>query len=317
MFHSRSSHRSRAFTLIELLVVVAIIGVLIALLLPAVQKGREAANRISCANNLKQIGLAIHNYHSSAGVLPSTRHDWQLAGSVPPGPWPTGTWATYLMPYIEENNLVAQWNPTETYYNQPVAAVRETPVKLFFCPSRRTAGSSGLSKNGDNPEWTTGPHVSGALSDYAVCAGDPSGVKDHFDASPPSNGAFRACFQQGLPYRAPPSFNDIPDGLSNTLFAGEKHVPLTRFGQGTWDNSVYNHDYRNNIYRKAGPGRKLVANPADVSSASAESFGGYHPGTCQLLLGDGSVRAVRISIDETTLGKLANRMDGETFSPLD
>src|SRR5262245_43456923 len=119
-----------AFTLIELLVVMAILGVLIALLLPAVQRVREAANRTTCANNLKQIGVALHHYHDAHNKIPPSRLVDHHA-----------TWAVLLFPYLEEDNLYRQWNIQKEYYEQSDLA-RRTPVRGYFCPSRRTASTA-------------------------------------------------------------------------------------------------------------------------------------------------------------------------------
>jgi prepilin-type N-terminal cleavage/methylation domain-containing protein len=143
-----------AFTLIELLVVISIISILIGLMMPAVQKAREAADRTVCANNLKQIGLAMHHYESIFQHLPPARVS------------PTGaSWAVVILPWIEQGNLHRHWNMNAPYYQQNDVA-RLTAVPIYFCPARRTASGSNGSVSGDLPAGT-GLHVPGALSDYA------------------------------------------------------------------------------------------------------------------------------------------------------
>jgi type II secretory pathway pseudopilin PulG len=146
-----------------MLVVIAIIALLIGLLLPAVQQARESANRISCANNLKQITLAMQNYHGVYEHLPPR---CASEGGA--------SWLVLILPYVEQDNLYNQWDVTRRYYDQSDAA-RLTSVSIYFCPSRRTARGAGYSVSGDQP-WlcgdTFGSHVPGALSDYAACLGD-------------------------------------------------------------------------------------------------------------------------------------------------
>ena len=197
-----------AFTLIELLVVIAIIAVLIGLLLPAVQKVREAANRISCASNLKQIGMAIQNYHNDHKTLPPSRIGPQYA-----------TWFVLILPYVEQDNLAAQWNMSQTYYLQS-PAVQTQSVKLFYCPSRRSPpqlstqyeiSSTGIPDSQQHP---------GALGDYACCGGTfYNAIVD----APQCGGA--------MCQTTTTSLTSITDGTSNTILVGEKHVPLSKMGQ--------------------------------------------------------------------------------------
>ncbi len=177
----------RGFSLVELLVVIAIIALLIGLLLPAVQRARESAARIQCANNLHQIGIAMHSYLTiNDGYLPPSY--W-----TPPNQtfeWRGASWAVLIFPYLEQDTLSSTWNMNLSYYDQSATA-RETPLSVYFCPSRRDAGTSGLSVSGDTGckkwVWVTdfmdgedcgywscnqwAPQTRGALGDYAGCIG--------------------------------------------------------------------------------------------------------------------------------------------------
>jgi prepilin-type N-terminal cleavage/methylation domain-containing protein len=158
----RPRSRRAGFTLLELLVVMGILALLAGLLMPAVQKAREAAARVSCANNLKQLGLAMHQYHDHNGRLPPVRAC--DAGA---------SWAVLILPHLDQSNLYYQWNLKKSYYEQTDPA-RQTSVPVYFCPSRRTASSDPrLSVSGDWPsDGSQGSTVyPGALADYAVNMG--------------------------------------------------------------------------------------------------------------------------------------------------
>jgi prepilin-type N-terminal cleavage/methylation domain-containing protein len=283
------------FTLIELLVVIAIIAILIGLLLPAVQKVREAAARMKCSNNLKQIGLAVHNYHDSQGLLPYSRLDT------------AETWAVLIMPHLEQGNLYAQWNLSQNYYAQ-AAAVRTQVVSTYLCPSRRAPGSGiTVSTAGDVLQGdTTLPNVPGACGDYAANTGDPSGTIDYYLGM---NGTTDATAANGpfLYKGGALKFSQITDGLSQTLFVGEKHIQPAQFGTPP-DSSIYNGD-NGASHRQAGTGAPLARGPT-----GSGGFGGWHPGVCIFVLGDGSVRPLAVSIDATNLGYLANRKDGQVIT---
>jgi prepilin-type N-terminal cleavage/methylation domain-containing protein len=278
--------RHAGFTLIELLVVIAIISILIGLLMPAVQKAREAANRIKCANNLKQIGLAMQMYHNSRNRLPPSR----LGDEQP-------TWAVLIMPYLEQDNRYKLWALDKPYCLNSAEALLGA-VDTYFCPSRREPDGTYQSQEADEATGcTAATRPPGAVADYAVNIGttgedDPSG-------SPPANGAFQ--LRTGI------RFSQITDGLSNTFLLGDKHVAKDSFGKIPGDCSTYDgHNYTCSV-RSAGALFPLAQSIQDPHWR----FGSYHIGVTQFVFADGSVRAIPNTTDPYILGLLANRSDGQ------
>jgi prepilin-type N-terminal cleavage/methylation domain-containing protein len=290
------SRRRGGLTLIELLVVLSIIALLVGLLLPAVQRAREAAARAACGNNLKQIGLALHMYHDANKKLPPSRFGDLHA-----------TWAVFLFPYLEQAPLYGKWNLVLSYYDQSDDA-RLTSVPVYYCPSRRAPGMVSVAgdQNDDLTPGSLGPFVPGALGDYGACTGT-----DNCDGADCDgrvyNGAFRSAYNQYGQPLGRVTFASITDGLSNTLFIGEKHVQINNFGRGLLDCSLYNGDYPTCSTRSAGPNYLLARSPQD----STLGFGSYHPGLCQFVFGDGSVRALSNATDPGVLALLANIADGQ------
>ena len=310
--------RRRGFTLIELLVVIAIIAILIGLLLPAVQKVREAAARMSCSNNLKQIGLAFQNYHGTYSFFPPSRND------------PRATWAVFILPFMEGDATHKLWDFTKAFYDASNKVGRETTVKAYICPGRRSPSTAGLSKSGDIPDSATygTTHVPGALGDYAINAGDPGSTAEYWWAPSPTQ-TKPACngvgiidndweTNKGTRYM---KISDITDGLSNTLLVGEKHVPPDQFGLINYDSSIYNGD-KTGARRQvgsstpAGAGTTVLLAKFNTEQVT-NRFGSAHPGVCQFSLCDGSVRSIKVSISADSIRKLANRMDGEVVNSED
>lgn len=297
------------FTLIELLVVIAIISVLIALLMPAVQASREAARATQCRNNLKQIGIAVHNFHDQHRSLPPSRnYDHYM------------TWAFLILPYMEQFSLFDSWDPRKKYYYQTDEA-RLTPVPGYTCPSRRDPMVSTENDDILSPYETSG-HVPGVTADYACSAGyGPPGVWNWIRSNgamiigeattnPPTvpKGDFAPPGATLEEWKSRTAFKDLTDGVTNTILVGEKHVRPSRFGIAQEDGAIYNGDHPGSFSRCGGPGYPLAKHRLD---RYRNNFGSDHKGYCQFLLGDGSARNVNVHVATDILGRLTSRNDGE------
>jgi prepilin-type N-terminal cleavage/methylation domain-containing protein len=287
-----SRTRRPAFTLIELLVVIAIIAILIGLLLPAVQKVREAAARLSCQNNLKQLGLAMHNYHDANGTFPYLRSG---------GGQNRHTWALLLTPFFEQDNVFKVYQATlpgvnktdgmnnHTSTDPQIVLARQSVVKILLCPTRHGAGT--LSP------ITTGSTVTGIPSDYAACVGDSGTV--------PTRGVFQMVNSQHMLSLI--KITGISDGTSNTIMLGEKHIQNNKINDPVQDGFIYSGSETMTYSRRAGASNPLAIGP---TTAINNQFGSWHAGVCQFVFGDGSVRGLKNSIPGVTLAMYANRDDG-------
>ena len=283
-----SSDKRHAFTLIELLVVVAIIAVLMMLLLPAIQRVREAANKVRCANHLGQIGLAFHMFHHDYQRFPDAGRHWTTArnfsGSVPvAAPRQQWGWAYQILPYIEQEPL---------YKNTSNAVVQRTPVPLYFCPTRRA------------------PMVinNRAMIDYAGCGGtnDVNGlVTRNWNGTPGTFVERRVQLTQG----------SIPDGTSNTILVAEKALNIGRLGAAQPDdNEGYACGWDQDIIRWARAVPIQDPNSSSSSVTGGQRFGSSHTASFNACFGDRSVRAIRYTVNLTVFQRACRREDGQVYN---
>jgi prepilin-type N-terminal cleavage/methylation domain-containing protein/prepilin-type processing-associated H-X9-DG protein len=313
----------RGFTLIELLVVIAIIAVLVGLLVPAVQKVREAANRTSCTNNLRQLGLAAHNYHNAIKAFPPGMNQAPYASA----PKFRGySLFVYLLPYFEQDNLYRQWdfaNPLNNLVGG-LGARTATVLPGLLCPSDVILA---------NPDTSSG-------RPYALTSYGGNGGRRSFDpTAATTDGIFHTTgpAAQPAPNQRPVRLADIRDGTSNTLLFGERsHTDAnydsfaaaglaSRSGMGSWgwwavsEGRLAIGDVTMSAYVPIN-----YRTPFAYSSGWTGSFlpfeeqrvcawGSNHPGGANFTLADGSVRFIQESISLSTLQQLSTRSGGEVI----
>jgi prepilin-type processing-associated H-X9-DG protein len=270
---------------LEVAVVISLVVVLVALLVPAVQKVREAAARLTCSNHLKQIGQAVQSYHAVVGYYPrggthlppAFPASADVQASTPAARLESWSWAYQILPYLEQSNL---------YFNPDSLAVRQAPIRQYYCPSRRAAQVyEGLAK-----------------IDYAGNAGD----------QPEGDTGLVMRTGRGLVRRM-----DVLDGVSCTVLVAEKQLNQAMLGRSRDDDEAYatagwSSDWE--VYRWGAAGPAVdVHLPGEFGPAQV--FGSAHPTGFNSVFADGSVRFIRYSINPATWRRLCVRNDSQPINP--
>jgi len=315
----------KAFTLVELLVVIAIIGVLVAILLPAIQAAREAARRTQCINNLKQMGLAILNYNSARKEFPTGGTEpWHDEGGANAIHGKGYGWMVQILPYVEEQNLQNISKGFGAGDRHRDYVVRGTPVPLYFCPSRRppTIVMTNCAQKVANVTYGC------ALNDYAGAAPahkNAAGVWQINDitgqywggithGSPPAGRRFYGVMVRTIS-NAPARIKDITDGTSKTMVVSEKAVERSKYTTGAWHDDIgWTDGWDPDIMRFNGlePTADIITDGQPLGDIGFR-FGASHTAAMNAVFADGSCRAITYDIPREVLNFLGHRSDGITI----
>lgn len=320
--------KRKAFTLVELLVVIAIIGILIALLLPAVQAAREAARRSSCTNNLKQLALALHNFHDTNNKFPAGNHNcpgWSLVNNQPQcnngyaygGPH-LSTWTLSILPFMEQGNLADQWQenrPTDRSSETQNMDVTQTFVEGHQCPSDMNLGDLGDPESGPS-QYNYAPGSYRAVSGLTPNRGGP-----HWD-----EGNSNSMITRGLLHVVYDKYREermasVTDGTSNTLMVGEYHTRTHIRRRTFWAYGYTSYNQSSitagspNVFGVADYDECASGPLGNHSNDCKRAFASFHSGNIvNFALVDGSVRNVRRNVDRTILNASATINGGEAQS---
>jgi len=312
----RAAAKPSGFTLVELLVVIAIIGVMVGLLLPAVQAAREAARRMSCTNNMKQIGLALHNYHGAFNCLPAgSTGVLNAAGTNFNGHgW---TWQAAVLPYIEQSSLYDAIQGPDGMGNErgdqnsgKPLVLRETDISVFWCPSQ-TDVRQGPQKNNYQPSNYNGNMGTRIGNGNDDCIGIGIATPQDMMTKPwgcmNGNGVFHV--------NSRIRFADVKDGLSSTIFVSE--VPDTGgaamggFSAGCDRRAVFSNGADANPPTEMTEYMIAAEGNDPINGGAEEAAGSWHPGGAHFVMGDGSVRFMSENMDMKTYQAVSTRAEQE------
>ncbi len=292
------------FTLVELLVVIAIIGILVALLLPAIQAAREASRRSHCQNNLKQIGLAVQNHHDAKRAFPMGRNGFQQKAV---------SWAFFLLPYLEETAVFNSWAPSYRVDDPQNSSAMRTPIETYACPSRRRAAADRNFDNDNQPPLVLG---AGTLADYSANAGIKllTGMTDA-EGSGGVFGSYKRTVAGPIFSGSRIGARQVEDGLSKTLAIVERHLPPVPANTSEemkdyeiGDTAAIPGDTPHTTFRCTEGGLAT-----SLDDPSHEKFGSSHAsGVVQCVYLDGHVGGLSPSMSIDVLKALSTIGGGET-----